>query len=196
MEAITRKCANPNCDNTFTVKYNSDPKKFCSKSCSTSFNMAQRFGKMFPFIERKCENPCCSNIFSVKGKNKKQIYCSESCAAIVNNSKRNVYRFCENCQKKLVKPQKFWCSASCRTIGQNRIRQEKLDSTPTELLGEDNRRKVVFSEQNYFCNKCELDTWLARPILLELEHNDGNRNNNIRENLEGLCPNCHSQTET
>ena len=31
--------------------------------------------------------------------------------------------------------------------------------------------------------------------MLELEHKDGNNKNNSRENLEALCPNCHSQTE-
>lgn len=38
--------------------------------------------------------------------------------------------------------------------------------------------------------------WNDKPISLELEHVDGNRNNNRRENLKWLCPNCHSQTLT
>lgn len=38
--------------------------------------------------------------------------------------------------------------------------------------------------------------WLGQPITLELEHKDGVHQNNIRENLECLCPNCHSQTDT
>lgn len=31
---------------------------------------------------------------------------------------------------------------------------------------------------------------------MELEHKDGNNANWSRENLEALCPNCHSQTPT
>ena len=35
-----------------------------------------------------------------------------------------------------------------------------------------------------------------QPLSLELEHKDGNTLNNNRDNLEGLCPNCHSLTLT
>jgi hypothetical protein len=37
---------------------------------------------------------------------------------------------------------------------------------------------------------------LKQPIVLEIEHKDGNHHNNERSNLEALCPNCHSQTKT
>jgi len=63
-------------------------------------------------------------------------------------------------------------------------------------LGMENKRRRVFEEQKYCCNKCGISEWFTRPISLELEHKDGNNLNNIRENLEGLCPNCHSITDT
>jgi hypothetical protein len=37
---------------------------------------------------------------------------------------------------------------------------------------------------------------LGEKITLELEHKDGNHFNNQRDNLECLCPNCHSLTPT
>lgn len=43
---------------------------------------------------------------------------------------------------------------------------------------------------------CQLTQWLGKPIVLELDHIDGNRRNNQLENLRLLCPNCHSQTDT
>jgi Zn finger protein HypA/HybF involved in hydrogenase expression len=47
------------------------------------------------------------------------------------------------------------------------------------------------------CNECGLgDKWNEKPITLELEHIDGDKNNNNRSNLKWLCPNCHSQTQT
>ena len=57
-------------------------------------------------------------------------------------------------------------------------------------------RLKVLEEQNFKCNRCGNDSWLNQPLTLELEHKDGIRTNNIRENLECLCPNCHSQTTT
>ena len=46
------------------------------------------------------------------------------------------------------------------------------------------------------CYNCGLDTWLDRPIPLELEHRNGVNNDNRIENLTLLCPNCHALTDT
>jgi hypothetical protein len=47
-----------------------------------------------------------------------------------------------------------------------------------------------------YCNSCKLTEWLGKPIPLELEHKDGNHDNNSLNNLELLCPNCHAFTPT
>ena len=44
------------------------------------------------------------------------------------------------------------------------------------------------------CEKCGNIEWMGQKIPLELHHKDGNRFNNELENLEILCPNCHSLT--
>ena len=46
------------------------------------------------------------------------------------------------------------------------------------------------------CCVCNLTQWNGKPIPLELEHVDGNHENNSLENLQILCPNCHAQTPT
>jgi hypothetical protein len=73
---------------------------------------------------------------------------------------------------------------------------DKYNATPFAELGMENRRRRVFEEQNYCCNKCSINEWQGVKIPLELEHKDGNNQNNERNNLEGLCPNCHSITDT
>ena len=45
------------------------------------------------------------------------------------------------------------------------------------------------------CENCYLTTWLEQPINLEVHHIDGDRSNNELENLQLLCPNCHSYTD-
>lgn len=57
-------------------------------------------------------------------------------------------------------------------------------------------KKRIILEQEGKCNVCGLDSWLGKPIVFEFEHKDGNRDNNERNNLEVLCPNCHSLTDT
>ncbi len=57
-------------------------------------------------------------------------------------------------------------------------------------------RKSIIAEQGGACNHCLITEWRGKPITLELEHKDGNNQNNSRDNLECICPNCHSQTDT
>lgn len=45
------------------------------------------------------------------------------------------------------------------------------------------------------CEKCGCTEWLDNPIVIQLHHIDGNHTNNAIENLQMLCPNCHSITE-
>lgn len=44
------------------------------------------------------------------------------------------------------------------------------------------------------CEGCGLVSWQGEPLTLALHHINGVRNDNRLENLELLCPNCHSQT--
>lgn len=45
------------------------------------------------------------------------------------------------------------------------------------------------------CEECGIVEWNGKPITLQLHHVDGNRSNNKLENLQILCPNCHTQTD-
>lgn len=45
------------------------------------------------------------------------------------------------------------------------------------------------------CERCGLSSWLDEELSLELHHIDGNHYNNNFDNLQILCPNCHSLTQ-
>lgn len=46
------------------------------------------------------------------------------------------------------------------------------------------------------CYSCGITEWMGLPAPLELEHINGNSEDNSLDNLTLLCPNCHAQTET
>ena len=47
------------------------------------------------------------------------------------------------------------------------------------------------------CSQCQMGpVWCGEPMVLEVDHIDGDPLNNLQNNLRFLCPNCHSQTAT
>jgi len=58
-------------------------------------------------------------------------------------------------------------------------------------------KALVTKEQEDKCLLCGTSKmWNNKPLVLQLDHIDGNRDNNKRANLRVLCPNCHTQTDT
>lgn len=59
-------------------------------------------------------------------------------------------------------------------------------------------RRFILERENYTCQLCGWNE--VHPISgtppVEIHHKDGNGQNNRPENLQVLCPNCHSLTET
>lgn len=136
----------------------------------------------------KCLN--CENS-TKKDKNK---FCSRSCSVSYNNTgvRRNYnpkrHHKCKVCDDSTI--YKIYCSRECR----------KKDSISKVILGETSNTKVLkkhlITLRGYLCEECKNNEWLNKPITLELEHVDGNSENNNLKNLKLLCPNCHACTNT
>lgn len=46
------------------------------------------------------------------------------------------------------------------------------------------------------CEICGIKEWLGKPIALEMHHKNGINTDHRVSNLQLICPNCHSQTES
>lgn len=58
------------------------------------------------------------------------------------------------------------------------------------------KRLIQEGYKEYKCERCGLTEWQGQPIPLQLHHKNGVHTNNLLNNLEVLCPNCHALTDT
>jgi len=122
-------------------------------------------------------------------------FCNKSCAASYNNAGVNRHAnhvpelpLC-SCGNPRRRQNKY-----CDDCIQKRVYNKYL--TLEETRDDRVRKRIIIEERGYQCEVCGIVDWMGKPIKLELDHIDGNADNNVRENLRLICPNCHAQTET
>lgn len=88
---------------------------------------------------------------------------------------------------------------SGKGIKKNRSYKHSLEEIfNSDIISSSYKLKNRLIKEGYkkeFCEECLLSEWQGQKIPLELHHKDGNKNNNNLDNLQLLCPNCHSLTD-
>ena len=137
-------------------------------------------------------------------------FCTRSCSVAFNNKvkpkkKRTSERLdqCLNCGNKVKRSGRVYCSSVCSSdhrsysIYKNWLsgEEEGLSSIGTLKKGiKDWLRK----ERGDSCERCgwSVKNEFTGIVPIEASHIDGNYKNNRPDNIELLCPNCHSLTES
>ena len=153
--------------------------------------------KINPKEKLICNN--CSKEFSGFKKNKRK-FCSHTCAAQYNNKKRpkrNKLKYCLFCGKLLNTHQYKFCSSTCSGKYHTQLIFNKIENGDTTFYPFTYKKYLIF-KYGEKCMKCgwhEINPTTSL-IPIQLEHKDGNSENHNLNNLELLCPNCHSLTPT
>lgn len=157
-------------------------------------------------ITRICSNSNCSLPFQIEKPSDPKIYCGHSCATTINNLNRlKKSYFCAACHKQLLRSDRKYCSLKCQQgyyYNEYIVRwKQGLESggigiTTHVLSGHIER----FLKEKYG-DRCCLCGWsqkhqITNKVPLEVDHIDGNSENNKEENLRLICPNCHSLTSS
>ncbi len=137
----------------------------------------------------------CDEQFPYEKRNNK--FCDTSCAAKYNNRgvrrHGNVPSDCLNCGQRVASSANKYCNLQCHI--EHKWKQQKL------IIEEGNGlsgtvKKYLLEANGPKCNRCKLTEWQDEPIPLDIEHKDGNSDNNSLSNVELLCQNCHALTPT
>ncbi len=121
-------------------------------------------------------------------------FCSKSCSASTNNRKRGITTIdCIQCGTSVVpkQPSQKYCSNKCQKL------YEMFHAIQNNTASHKTIKKYLIHLHGERClNPDCLWDFNKTPVVVELEHRDGDSNNNTMKNCTLLCPNCHSLTPT
>lgn len=158
----------------------------CSRECARySFGKSKR-DKIFTKFEKECE--VCGKLFKTVPSSSQQFCCSFKCSGI-RKRKTLPTKICTYCNKEFTpkKREIRTCSKSCSA--KRRATLIKLQRKEIHKTLQPNRR---IENRKILGNKCKKCGWDKEVGILELHHIDRNRYNNTIDNLQLLCPICHS----
>lgn len=85
----------------------------------------------------------------------------------------------------------------CNRLGCSKEKSIEEYLTTDSYIKADRLKWKLFSLglKTYKCEKCGVTHWNNKQMSLQLHHINGDNTDNRLENLQILCPNCHSQTD-
>ena len=121
-------------------------------------------------------------------------FCCRQCSAVYNNTNNHwrskivkVIKTCLNCGS--VCNNKY-CNTHCQKM------YEAKSKIADNTVSSHTIKWFLINTIGNICSVCNITEWNNKPISMELEHINGNSDDNTLENCCLICPNCHSQTST
>lgn len=173
-------------------------RKFCSSSCAAKYNNKGR--KVSRETRIKVSRKLQENSVNFNGIYKPLSLRSELKLTLQEKGKE---KKCFNCGGELLDRHIKFCCNNCQTEYNMkeyiaRWKNGEEEGMKGEYGVSNYIRRYLFEKNGNKCEKCgwgETNEYTGK-IPLEVHHIDGDYKNNKEENLQLLCPNCHSLTET
>lgn len=93
----------------------------------------------------------------------------------------------------------LYCSQTCQ------LKKQRIDIIESWLSGGEKSiwkysipawaKNYLIEQRGYACEICGISEHNNKPLMLQVDHINSDSTNNHPDNLQLICPNCHSQTE-
>lgn len=105
-------------------------------------------------------------------------------------------KFCLNCNNSIPN-RNIYCNNKCQGEYSTKNTFLKIENGDSSFSSDTFKKYLIYKygEKCMKCNWNEINQTTGL-IPIQLEHKDGNSENHSLNNLELLCPNCHSLTST
>jgi hypothetical protein len=195
------------CNKTFEQRHYKQ--LFCSLSCSQK-NVSNRLIETFcdtcktekvitkniPGIKRRCVK-CCTHVCRTCNKefyslNPNRKVCSTACnVPVINTTRIKEQKFCKECSNPV---EKIFCNSKCQQAFNWKQIKSKIEETG--IVSVVTGKRYLKEKYGHKCAICDTENWMGQPVLLILDHIDGNSSNWNLTNLRLICSNCDAQTPT
>lgn len=110
---------------------------------------------------------------------------------------RKSRRDCRYCGAECPRPEAVYCSQECQHRYQYFMRvQDVFSHGDLQGYSAGFKRRFILDLCGTQCEICDLTTWRGQDIPLELDHINGNSEDDRIENLRMVCGNCAMQLPT
>ena len=133
-------------------------------------------------------------------------FCSRSCSAKYWNKKspkrRATIKTCSVCGKPMSRHNRAYCSHKCHSFAKWEETKQKIKASGIihprgKTHSSDIAKRYIASTQGNRCSICEqLPFWNGKPLILILDHINGEADDWQVVNLRLVCPNCDTQLPT
>lgn len=189
-------------------------------NCGREFKIDQHYDMHKPYCKgpKYCQNIECKKLLN----HYQQKFCSAACSAKVTVKGRrhtietrekisktlggkgnikqstSIQNYCLNCLKPIIYQNKY-CNIYCqheykyKKSVEDWLKNPKKYTSPKGFM-----KKWLIENGGEKCHRCGWNqkNKYTKKIPLEMHHEDGKWRNNSPENLDLVCPNCHSLTST
>ena len=161
------------CDNPIDYKHHRQ-KSFCGSSCSASYSNYRRV--------RNRKEIIINNKVAIVGLNGKPVYEKPTCI---------------NCGKICKKGAGKYCGVKCLQNYRWKITKQKIEQEQA-VHSKNPRQAKLYLKETQGCKcavpHCGISEWYGKPVLLILDHINGNSEDWTLPNLRLICSNCDAQT--